>query len=72
MTPPWTWRSRSRLNKLALISWMMINQVCRLIVKWKGMDVSVSSGYQPAPVGVDVLSEFTSFRARLSGLANLG
>jgi hypothetical protein len=30
-------------NKLALIAWMMISRVCRLIVKRKGMDVSVSS-----------------------------
>jgi hypothetical protein len=45
----------------------VINQVCRLIVKRKGMEVSVGSGHQPGAVGVDVLPE--CFEARLSGLA---
>jgi hypothetical protein len=45
----------------------VINQVCRLIVKRKGMEVSVGSGHRPGAVGVDVLPE--CFEARLSGLA---
>jgi hypothetical protein len=45
----------------------VINRVCRLIVKRKGMEVRVSSGHQPGAVGVDVLPE--CLEARLSGLA---
>jgi hypothetical protein len=46
----------------ALLSWagltVVINRICRLIVKRKGMEMSVSSGHQSALL---VLPEFKSF-----------
>jgi hypothetical protein len=57
----------SRTGRSLPTTVFVINRICRLIVKRKGIEVSVSSGHQPGAVGVGVLPE--CIEARLSGLA---
>jgi hypothetical protein len=51
---------------------MMINRVCRLIVKQKGMNVSVASGHRLALSESMSLSEFKSFGAGCQVWLNMG